>query len=421
MSKNDLDAIIEKNKRKKRRKERRRIKTYRIIYEFFRATLGARLIKKFNVHPENLELFEELDPPYFLISNHNSFWGPFMMAYFVPIPVSYVVSDANFRSLFVRIFLGFVAAIPKTKVISDLDTIKHIMEIKQRNGVIGLFPEGQNSYDGHSQPIYYSTAKLLRRSNIPVVFADKKGTYLTFPRWAKKSRKGEVSISYRLVFTPEELKTLPVEAIYQKLVTLIDYDAFETQKERMVSFKGKDLAEYLEIVLFVCPDCRSLASLVSKGDILTCTRCGYAVRYTELCFFEPVKGELHFRDIRQWNVWQIEYINTLVSEKITDQNDEPVFQEKEIRLGTGYKSEPMKPAGKGMLSLYSDRLRFLPRENREMAFFLNKIEGLNMHNEEKLEFYYDDTLFRFDSEHVRVSLYKWYIFIQAVKSFNKPV
>jgi hypothetical protein len=63
----------------------------------------------------------------------------------------------------------------------------------------------------------------------------------------------------------------------------------------------------------------------------------------------------------------------------------------------------------------------MPRENREMAFFLNKIEGLNMHNEEKLEFYYDDTLFRFDSEYERVSLYKWYIFIQAVKSLNKSL
>jgi hypothetical protein len=76
----------------------------------------------------------------------------------------------------------------------------------------------------------------------------------------------------------------------------------------------------------------------------------------------------------------------------------------------------MKKTGEGTLALYPNKISFTPNDNTELTFWLEKISGLNMHNEEKLELYYNDTLFRFDSEDKRKSMYKWFNFIQILKN-----
>lgn len=382
-------------------------------------TLGFSLKLIFNAHCEDARVFKTVKPPYFLISNHNSFWGPFLLAFFVPAPVSFVVSDANFRSPIMNLLLSLIGSIPKTKVLSDLDTIKYIMDIRKKRGVIGLFPEGQNSYDGHTQPIFYSTAKLLKSFKIPVIFGYKRGTYLSFPRWAKRKRRGKVLISYRSAFTPKDLIELTVPEIYEKLENMLEYNEFDFQKEHHIAFKGKDLAEYLEIVLFVCPNCRSIATLSSKHDTLSCSHCGYRVTYTEEGFFETESGVSEYTTIREWNVWQLSYIESTFKERLLSEDNAELIRDRNIRLFTGYKTEPMKRFGGGELILYKDSMVFASEDKKDLVFSLEKMEGVNMHNNEKLEFYYQDTLFRFDSEDSRKSLYKWYCFITTLQKLKE--
>jgi 1-acyl-sn-glycerol-3-phosphate acyltransferase len=420
LSSDHLESIIEQNKRKKRRKEKRTIRYARWFNVFLKLTLGKWLKLKFNPITYNMEVFKSFSPPYFLISNHNCFWGPFILAAFVPDPVYYVVSDANFRSPIMNFLLGLVGSIPKSKVISDFDTIRYIMDIKKKKGVVGLFPEGQNSYDGHSLPIYYSSAKLIKRMGIPVVYADKRGSYLSFPRWAEKTRKGKVYLTFHLAFTPEDLEKMSVREVYDTLSELIEYDEFEFQKEYMIPFRGENRAHYLEILLFVCPHCHALASLTSSGESFSCTSCGYTVIYNVYGFFEKPPSstsetELYFDNLREWNVWQLEYIESYLNKK-RNHKDTVIFNEQNIAMHIGFRSEPMKKTGEGTLALYPNKISFTPNDNTELTFWLEKISGLNMHNEEKLELYYNDTLFRFDSEDKRKSMYKWFNFIQILKN-----
>jgi len=77
-----------------------------------------------------------------------------MVGYHIPDPVYWVTGDGNMRSSVMRVLLGLVGSIPKSKSIPDLETINWIVEvIRKRKGVVGLFAEGQASWDGHTQTV----------------------------------------------------------------------------------------------------------------------------------------------------------------------------------------------------------------------------------------------------------------------------
>ena len=417
MKEKKTKRLSEKRERKTDRIVHRNIKTSKGFNKFLQFSIGNWLERNFNMRAENLTVFDEVEPPYLVMANHNCVFDPFMIADYVPEPISYVVSDAAFRKKLMGWALGLVGSIPKTKAISDLGTIKNIMAIREKGGVVGIFPEGQSPWDGHSLPIVYATAKLVRFLKIPVVIAHKKGAYFSMPRWAKSKRKGEVVISFELGFTKDELKKSSVDDIYQKLTKFFDHDEYALQKRDMVPFTGKDRAEYLEIALFVCPECRKIGVMESRDDTFFCKNCGYSVIYNEYCFFERENGKPHHETIRDWNLWQIEYLTGYLSQRDRENTDEPILRDPDIDLHTGYKTNPLEFRGNGRLSLFSDRLMFETGDSdSSFTFPIPEIMGANVHEDEKLEFYHNDTLFRIDSENKRLSMYKWYLCITDLQN-----
>jgi len=87
------------------------------------------MTNRYSVTAENLDVVRNLRPPYLVLPNHTSVWDPFFVNKFIPGVIHYVVSDSNFRSRIVEFGLGLVGSIPKTKVMSDLDTVKNIMKV----------------------------------------------------------------------------------------------------------------------------------------------------------------------------------------------------------------------------------------------------------------------------------------------------
>ena len=418
-SNSKLESFIDRKTRRKKKKKGMKVLRLPVFVAFARNTFGLSVARWLKAEPEDRSIFKRIKPPFFLMSTHNSFWGPFVLAALVPYQVSYVVNDANFRSPLMKLGLALTGAIPKTKALSDFDTIKSIFDIRKQGGVIGIYPEGQNSYDGHTIPIFASTAKLVKRMKIPVIIGDKRGSYLTFPRWAKNVRKGKILISYREEFSPEELETMSVEEIYERMKQDYTYNEFDFQRKAMIPYKGKDKAEYLEIVLFVCPHCKSVAKMVSKGDFFTCTECGYEVEYTVYGFFETKGDKLYFDNIRDWNIWQFEYFFEDLTKRLAELEEFTIFEDFGMTLSVGYKADPMEEIGRGDVTLYSDHLVFLDSDGESLSFSFSEMVGINMHNDEKLEFYFRNSLFRVDSRNKRISLYKYYRVIQYLQEKKK--
>lgn len=355
----------------------------------------------------------KLKPPYLLLANHTNFWDPLFVASFIPEPVYFVTSDEYFRNPLLKVVLGLVGAIPKTKFVSDFDTVKSILKVKQAGGVIGIFPEGKRNWDGVTEPIVHSTAKLIKSLKIPVVGALMKGAYLSKPRWAKKSRRGPITVCYQIILTPEEIKTMPVKEIYEQITSGLAYDEYAIQQGEMVPYPGKRLAEKLELYLFTCPQCRQMGTMKSEGDDFFCHSCGYRVFYDQYGLFRPKtelsKKELSFRNPREWNRWQLD----LLKERIVSLPEKSLLflADDVTSLLQGSRLKSLTKLGAGQLQLMTDTVLFINSQAEPMGFKFEKIKGLNVQHNDQLEFYYENSLYRFIFK-PNISAYKW---LQALR------
>lgn len=381
------------------------IKANSVFVNFLRVTLGKYLLNKFNVEIGVNDL-SNLKPPYLILANHTSFWDPFLVNIFVNEPIHFVTSDEYFRNIFVKNFLKLTGAIPKTKFKSDFATVKDIIRIKRKSGIIGIFPEGMRNWDGKTVDILYPTAKLVKTLKIPVVISLLKGAYLSYPRWAKKPRKGKVTISYKIILNTSDITKLDVNQIHKKITENLIYDEYSYQQEHMIPYIGSKLAENLELFLFICPHCKRIGSLNSKNNTFFCNHCNYSVCYNEFGFFDSMSKELYFENPRDWNVWQQKYLQSIIT-NCEQSNCKQVIMLDEIVLYKGGKLRPLKKCKPGNISLKFDSFEFIDNGNNKISFNVEKIKGLNVQSNNKFEFYYDNELYRFNFKVPNTSAYKW--------------
>lgn len=404
-----------RRKRRDRRRERRKSRPNRPAVRILRFLSRLVLKNLFHVKTENLDVINRYNGPLVLLGNHSSVIDPFIVAIFIKRPVQYVISDSQIRSRFLSVLLGLVGVIPKTKVVADLDTVKRIVAVKRENGIIGIFPEGQSSWDGSQLPIVKATDKLVKSLKIPVYVAQIRGAYFSWPRWGRRIRRGEIRIFFSCLFTEQDLKEASVTEVRSTIREALSFDAFEYQRQAQVRFRGARQAEYLERALFICPACNEIGSLHSHRRRLSCSSCGYSVHFTPYGFFEPRKGALRFETIRDWNVWQLEQFRTRLDGILTaGGSTDPVLIEPAVTMQEGYKALPLQPVGTGRLEFFTEVIRFYPEDGEPWEFPVTEIEGMNVQNNEHLEFYCYNSLYRVTTVDPRGNTYKWDVAVRHV-------
>ncbi|MBP7176575.1 MAG: 1-acyl-sn-glycerol-3-phosphate acyltransferase [Thermoclostridium sp.] len=383
-----------------------------------RNTFGNYLLKRFHVRIYN-EQIRDVKPPYIIISNHVGTWDPFILSMGVPDPVYFVISDAHFRHFWLRQVFKLVGGIPKAKQIADSTTIRAILSVIKNNGVIGLYPEGARNWDLKNIEVIYPTAKLIKSLKVPVVATAMEGAGLTKPRWARSSRSGHINLNYSLLLTPEQIKEMSVDEIYQKVVDGIHVNEYHWQEKNRVLFKGKNLAEYLDMFLVVCPRCKNLCSLYSHGNTLSCTHCGYAVDYDEYGYFST-KDEPYFLNPQTWSDWQSSWLNDLFSQSEYICGEKVLFSDVKTKLFTGKRRGKLRQYyWLGKVELFFDRIVFTPERGDNYVFPIDRITGVNVQNNNKFEFYYEDNLYRFKFTTQHKSVYKYELAFKLIAKMNE--
>jgi 1-acyl-sn-glycerol-3-phosphate acyltransferase len=397
------------------------------VHRFLRMTVGIWLRLRYNMATENASLLRRARRPYLLLPNHVGYWDPFQLSAFVPYPVHHVAADQNFRTRLLRFIMWAVGAIPKTKGVSDAELIRTILRLRDRREIICLFPEGQRTWDGAGLPVLYSTAKLVKLLKVPVIVPVFKGGYLSHPRWAFKPRRGRLIIEFRFGFEAKELRDLSVDEVYERLSALIYHDEYEWQAKHMVRFRGPRPAEDLEHVLFRCPSCGGLGSMRSRGRRIACEACGHGMTYTDYGYLIPDKDRSQRLTVRDLDREQLAAFRASLDAAAPDT---PIFSEPDTLLHVGYRTNPVRRVGTGILTLFADRIEWHPAAGgravpgppargtapKPRVIRLSGVEGLNVQLIRKLELYFEDRLYTFDPIDRTCSMYKWQIAVEHLTS-----
>jgi 1-acyl-sn-glycerol-3-phosphate acyltransferase len=357
-----------------------------------------------------------MNPPFLLVGNHVTNFDPVIISSNQKHHIHWVANDAVFRHPFVRWAMLHTQTIPKTKGMSDLDSVRIIHKKIREGGVVAVYPEGQTSWDGLNQPLIPATPKLIKLLKVPVLAVIIKGGYMTQPRWVwtKNLRRSRIILEAKILFTKEEIKQLSVEELGERLQSGIFHDDFQFKKEKPVLFVSSKRAESLELFTYLCPKCNTLDALKSEGNSVECQSCHWTFSIDEYGEF-PADDNFPFQSLSQWNHWQQDQTVRMVREYRTLLRPEkPLLSNENLTILTGIGLVPLKPLCQGDLQLWQDRLEFVPFKGEPMIFPLGEIEAVSIFKQQKLEFYHEKVLYRFHFATPRDSAYKWLEFLKEI-------
>lgn len=385
------------------------------LYLFLKYTVGLWFRIFYPVKITNPGIIKEMKAPYLLLPNHIMMWDAVILNVLFPDPLHCMGSESHFRKPVIGFLMSLMGIFPKAKAKSDLGAIRHMMDLKSKKKNICVFPEGQMSWDGGSMPLFYSTAKLIKLLKLPVYVPVYAGGSAVYPRWGTSKRKGPMELTIHTLFKDSsEIKNLDPDAIYEKLQQIISYqDMDQTIPERGWSYKSEKKAEYLEDILFICPGCRSIASLHSEGNSISCSRCGYKGTLNDQYQFSYEQGEntaaaVEHKTIMEWNKWQEKVLPEMLSAYKAEDSERPFMLDTNVEIKTGFRMDPLQVwTKKGSLALFKDHVMLKPEKGDIRLIPFEEINAVHVMTRQKLEFYHDKTLYVFFFPDLRISGYKW--------------
>ena len=279
---------------------------YNRIVRIFRPLAALYLKSKFRLEKSELP---ELPETFLLICNHATNYDAIAISVLTGRAIFYVATEHIFSLGWISRFIDYmVAPIPRPKGGQAAGAVMEILRRIKEGGSVGLFAEGNCSWDGLTASFTPATGKMVRASGASLVTCRLRGGYFAYPRWAYTARKGPVRLEITHIVSPEELKKMKPDQINALIADGIREDAYETRQEYHTRYPGKRLAEGLENALLVCPRCHGFDTLRSKGSGFSCT-CGLKGCYDEKGFLTMAGSD--FTTIKEWNAWQLAYLESL--------------------------------------------------------------------------------------------------------------
>jgi 1-acyl-sn-glycerol-3-phosphate acyltransferase len=222
-----------------------------------------------------------------LLGNHAATLDPIVMALGVSRPVQFMASEQLFRNPRIGGLVRGLGAFPKAKFSRDPQSIETMVALNADGRVVGLFPEGNRSWDGRPEPVQPGLGWLLRKLQGPVVFVKNTTGFLMMPRWAKTPRLVAMELEYsEPVVFPEDWSASRIE---QEVAQRLTMDPSAVTPRGFAW--GWKLAHGLNTYLWACPSCYALDTLrvdPQDGDVIRCGGCGAAWRIDVLQRLHPV-------------------------------------------------------------------------------------------------------------------------------------
>lgn len=245
--------------------------------------------------------------PALVLANHLSDKDHYLTTLaLMPERPTFVLSAHFMMKKALRPVLGFMHVITKRMFDADAGAVLNIMRAARSGNVIVLFPEGRLTWYAHSMRVTEGTADLIRKLKINVYLLTPNGAALTFPKWAKKSRRGKITVTGKMLFSADEIPSLSKDEIYLRLADAIRHD--DEKSCAGIRYLSSDTTLGLDGILYKCPVCGSEWTLTAERSHISCS-CGLNAKLRDDYIFENAP----FKTVNEWYEWQYSTLDTSVS------------------------------------------------------------------------------------------------------------
>lgn len=326
-------------------------------------------------------------PQCFVLMNHQTAFDQFFVSISFPQHIYYISSEDLFSKGWVsRLITWLVAPIPFRKSTSDLNGVKNCLRIAREGGSIGMAPEGNRTYSGTTEYMKPSVANLVRATGLPLALYRIEGGYGAHPRWSDTVRRGKMRSYVSRIIQPEEYKNLTNEALFE----IIKKELYVDERLDQTPFYGKKNAEYLDRVMYFCPYC-GLSELDSKGDIVSCRKCGMQVRYLPDKRLEGVGFDFPYPYVKEWYDAQSNFVRALDMDRF---GDDPIFRDTVGYSENIYCKHKVKIDDAATLSVFRDRFQVETGHGVDVYPFA-QVYSATVLGRNKLNLYVGNQIFQF--------------------------
>ena len=286
--------------------------------------------------------------PAIILANHQTDFDFILILTMFNRPISFVGTDNIFNGpLFSNYLMNHLGVIPKKKGVVDITSTLMIMRTLKANGCVCIAPEGNRTYAEFQYHINEAIISLIRKTKAKLILLRLEGGTGSYPRFKNKKRSGKFTSTIARVLDASEYDLLTDEEL---LKIIKDNIRFYDSKSGNLYY-SKRRAEYLEKMLFVCPNCLKMNTLKSKNEHLYCTNCNLDVIYNLDLSLGSKNSSFHFKYLIDWWNFQKRYVKEL------DIKDGIIFEDDIIlRLANPFKKRTTLYQGR--MELTKDELRF---------------------------------------------------------------
>jgi 1-acyl-sn-glycerol-3-phosphate acyltransferase len=321
---------------------------HRAVWSLLKDLYSPSLLKRNRVEASGIERLPA--PPFILMADHANALDPYVLGSFSRNPIRYMANIEGVHPL-KALLAELVGAYPRRKGASDLAALRATFELSRSGDAIGLFPEGDRSWDGSSSAIKAGAGKLARRLGVPLVLARQKGNYLAHPRWASRLRRGSWSVDF-LVYDADELGRMGDALADAVIAAALAKNEIKDAQREPRRFECEASAEGIGRLIWRCPVCGKADSIIGRGNEIRCLRCGSRWEIDANCRVRALNVPLSLHaaeiaDLKDWHDWQVATLPELAD--ATDRGGSRLRSEGVV-LSRRYGAEARR-VGRGLLYL----------------------------------------------------------------------
>ena len=153
-----------------------------VVYRVLRWTMSFYFRARMKIRFEGEDNVPEKGP-FFLVLSHQSDLDSLLLHTFCPRLIFTLAKSSVFRTRLMAWLAPRVGAVPTRRYQIDPQSVRVALRLIERGEGVGVFAEGERSWDGNLQPLRGGTIRFLLKAGVPVIPCGLIGTYEILPRW----------------------------------------------------------------------------------------------------------------------------------------------------------------------------------------------------------------------------------------------